>query len=160
MTTKAEFDAAEWQRVSEGPAIAGLIVITAQRGGTLRESISMAKAYAEAGKEQGKSDLLGEIVAAGPRVEPQRFGSAEALRSEGLDQLREAVELLERKASPEELADYREFAIAVAQGAAEADKSGGVMGIGGERVSEAESAALAEIAEALGTQPSTTQEAK
>lgn len=155
MTTKADFDAEEWQRISEGPAIAGLIVITAQRGGSLRESISMAKAYAEAGQEHGKAGLLGEIIASGPRVEPRRFGSAEALRSEGLEQLRAAAELLERKASPEEVAAYREFSIAVARRAAEADKSGGLLGIGGERISDAERVALDEIAGALDAEPPT-----
>ena len=66
------------------------------------------------------------------------------------------MELLERQASPEELAAYREFAITVAQRAAEADKSGGFLGVGGERVTDAESAALAEIAAALGTDPPST----
>ena len=42
MTTKAEFNAEEWQNVAEGPALGGLIVIAAQRGGTIRESVQMA----------------------------------------------------------------------------------------------------------------------
>ena len=45
MTSKAEFNGEEWSRLLEGPALAGLIVIAAERGGTIRESISMAKAY-------------------------------------------------------------------------------------------------------------------
>ena len=44
MTTKADFTPQEWDLVLEGPPSAGMIVITAQRGGTLRETVSMAKA--------------------------------------------------------------------------------------------------------------------
>jgi len=45
MTKKAEFNAEEWSVVLQGPPIAGMMVITAERGGTLRESVSMGKAY-------------------------------------------------------------------------------------------------------------------
>ena len=45
MTTKAEFNAEEWSKITEGPALAGLIVIASQRGGTIRESLAMAKVY-------------------------------------------------------------------------------------------------------------------
>ena len=48
MTTKADFNAEEWERVLQGPAIAGLIVVAAQRGGTIREGMQMAKEYREA----------------------------------------------------------------------------------------------------------------
>jgi hypothetical protein len=151
MTTKADFNAEEWEQVLEAPALAGLIVITAQRGGTIRESVQMAKAYTEARKEHAGSDLLGEIVAQPPTVDPRQFESAEQLRSEGLQRIRDAVGLLEPKAEPEDLEAYKRFVLTVAERAAEATKSGGVLGIGGERVSDAESAALDELAAALGT---------
>ncbi len=50
MTTKADFNGEEWDQISEGPALAGLIVIASQRGGTIRETLAMAKVYAEAQK--------------------------------------------------------------------------------------------------------------
>ena len=153
MTTKADFNAEEWQQVAGAPAIAGFIVTTAQKGGTIRETMAMGKAYAEAKKEHGDGDLLGEIVATSPQPDLEGLESQEELRVEGLAKLREAVELLESKATPEEVDGYKAFTLTVAQRAAEADKSGGVVGIGGERVSDAEREALAAIAEALGTQP-------
>ena len=55
MTTKADFTEEEWKLVLEGPTSAGMIVITAQRGGTIRETVSMAKAYAEA-RQQHRSN--------------------------------------------------------------------------------------------------------
>jgi hypothetical protein len=155
MTTKADFNAEEWEQVLEGPALAGLIVITAQRGGTIRESVQMAKAYTEARKEHAGSDLLSEIVAQPPTVDPRQFESAAQLRSEGLQRIRDAVALLEPKAEPADVEAYKRFVLTVAERAAEATKSGGVLGIGGERVSEAESAALDELAVALGTERGT-----
>lgn len=69
MTTKADFTPQEWELVLEGPMSAGMIVITAQRGGILRETVSMAKAYAEARQQHGQSELLDEIVAVKPKLD-------------------------------------------------------------------------------------------
>src|SRR2546430_1898596 len=55
MTTQAAFSPEEWKVVLEGPPAAGMIVITAARGGTFRETIAMSKAYAEARTEHGES---------------------------------------------------------------------------------------------------------
>ena len=53
MTKKAEFNAEEWSTILEGPATAGMIVVAAEKGGTIRESMGIAKAYAEAAKDIG-----------------------------------------------------------------------------------------------------------
>src|SRR6185503_14777524 len=58
MTGKADFTEEEWKDVLQGPPTAGMMVAMAQRGGTFRETISMAKAYGEARKEHGQSELL------------------------------------------------------------------------------------------------------
>ncbi len=152
MTTKAEFNAEEWDKIAEGPALAGLIVISSQRGGTIRESLAMAKVYREAQEKASSGDLLGELVQSAPTLNAKQFSSKEDLRTRGLEKVREAVGLVEAKATPEELDEYRTFAINVAQHAAEADKSGGFLGIGGERITGNEESALNEIAEALGTE--------
>ena len=152
MTTKAEFNAEEWDKIAEGPALAGLIVISSQRGGTIRETMAMAKVYAAAQKEHTAGDLVGELVQSAPHLESKQFSSKEDFRTRGIDKITEAVELVEAKATPEELADYREFSMNVAQQAAEADKSGGFLGIGGERVTGDEQAALNDVAAALGTE--------
>lgn len=153
MTTKADFNAEEWEQVAGAPAIAGFIVIASQRGGTIRETMAMGKAYTEAKKSHGDSDLLVEIVATPPRPDLKGLENHEQLKVAGLTKLREAVELLESKATPEDVDAYKAFTLTVAQRAAEADKSGGVFGIGGERVTDAERAALASIAETLGIEP-------
>ena len=52
MTTKSEFNADEWERVARGPALAGVMVALADRGGTFRESLALGKAYAAAKREE------------------------------------------------------------------------------------------------------------
>ena len=146
MTGKADFTPDEWKTVLEGPPSAGMIVVTAQRGGTFRETIAMAKSYTEARKQHGESELLDEIVSAKPEIDHTRYHSAEELKEHGLQHLRAAVELVERKATPEELAEYKRFVLNLAEKVANAHREGG------DSVSDAERAAITEIAESLGTQ--------
>ena len=64
MTERADFTQEEWELVLEGPPSAGMIVVTAQRGGSFRESIAIAKAYVEARRQHGESELLEEEISA------------------------------------------------------------------------------------------------
>jgi hypothetical protein len=144
MTTKAAFSPEEWKVVLEGPPAAGLIVLTAGHGGTFRETIAMSKAYAEARGEHGDSELLDEIVSAKPKVDHTRYHSYEELKSDGLGHLRDAMALLESKATAEERDDYRRFVISLAGKVAAAHKEHG------QAVSPAETAAIEEITAALG----------
>jgi hypothetical protein len=148
MTGKADFAPEEWKLVAEGPPSAGMIVVTAQRGGMLRESFSMAKAYTEARREHGASQLIDELVSAKPEMDRTRHSSVEELRADFLQHLRDAVSLLEQKA-PEDVDEYRRFVLSVANRAAEAHREG-FLGMRGERVSEAERDAIEEIRQALG----------
>ncbi len=144
MTGKADFTQEQWELILEGPPSAGIIVVTAQRGGTFRESIAIAKAYVEARQHHGESELLDEIVAAKPERDHTRYHSAEELKQHGLQHLRDAVALLERKATAEEVDDYRRFVLTLADKVANAHRERGVS------VSDAERAAIAEISAALG----------
>jgi hypothetical protein len=143
MTKKADFTPQEWELVLEGPPSAGMIVVTAQPGGTFRETFAMAKAYAEARQEHGQSELLDEIVSAKPRVDRTRSHSPEELKEHGLQLLRDAIELLEGKATADEVDGYRGFVLAVADKVASAHREGGVA------VSEHERAAIDEITGAM-----------
>src|ERR1700693_6235591 len=106
MTEKASFTPEEWTLILEGPPSAGMIVGNAQRGGSFRESIAMAKAYVEARQHHGGSELLDEIVAAKPERDHTRYHSAEDLKTAGLEHLRDAVALLAQKATRQEVEDY------------------------------------------------------
>jgi hypothetical protein len=144
MTGKVDFTQQEWDLVLEGPPSAGMIVVTAQRGGTIRETLAIAKAYAEARQRHGESELLDEIVAAKPEIDHTRYHSVAELKQHGLQHLRDAVELLERKATPGEVDGYRRFVLTLADKVASAHREGGVS------VGDAEQAAIAEISTSLG----------
>ena len=149
MTGKADFTTEEWHLIVQGPPTAGMIVVTAQRGGTFRETYSIAKSYVEARRQHGESALLDEIVSARPELDRTRYHSPEELRAHGLQHLRDAVALLEAKA-PGEVEAYRRFALGLASNVADAHRERG----SDEPTSDAERAAVAEIAGALGTVPS------
>jgi hypothetical protein len=121
-----------------------MIVMTAAHGGTFKETFAIGKAYAEARQQHGESELLDEIVSAKPEIDHTRYHSVEELREHGLQHLRDAVQVLERKATAEELADYRRFVLALAEKVAEAHREHGVT------VSDQEQAALAQISTSLG----------
>ena len=143
MTTKAAFSPEEWKVVLEGPPAAGMIVITAARGGMFRETVAMSKAYGEARAEHGDSELLDEIVAAKPEMDHTRYHSAEELRDNGLRHLRDAVALVGSKATSQERDDYRRFVLTLADKVAAAHKEGG------QSVSPAEAEAIKQITAAL-----------
>jgi hypothetical protein len=144
MTGKSDFTPEEWDLVLEGPPAAGMIVVTAQRGGTIRELVALAKAYVEARQQHGESELLDEIVAAKPEVDHTRYRSLEELKQHGLQHLRDAVALLEGKATPDEVDGYKRFVVTLAEKVANAHREGGAS------VSDAERVAIDEISAALG----------
>ena len=145
MTTKDAFTPEEWKVVLEGPPTAGMIVITAAHGGMFRETVAMSKAYTEARAQHGESELLDEIVAAKPQMDHTRYHSADELRDHGLGHLRDAVALLEAKATTGERDDYRRFVLTLASKVAAAHREGG------QSVSPSEAEAIQQITAALGT---------
>jgi hypothetical protein len=145
MAKKADFNAEEWSTVVEGPVLAGMRVIMAERGGRIRESLAMGKVYTEARQNQGQSELLDALVASPPSIDPQRLQGAGDLAAASGERLREALGILGEKGSAEDMEAYRAFVVGVAQAAAEAHKEGGFVGIGGKPISDAEQAALDEI---------------
>jgi hypothetical protein len=145
MTTKSDFSTEEWQLVLEAPPSAGMIVVTAQRGGSFRETIAMAQAYVEARQQHGESELLDEIVAAKPERDHTHYHSPEELKQHGLQHLRDSAALLERKATPAEVDEYRQFIVTLAHKVAAAHREHG------QEVSEAEQAAIDDITAALNT---------
>jgi hypothetical protein len=143
MTSKSDFTDEEWALILEAPPSAGMIVVTAQRGGSFRESIAMAKAYVETRQQHGKSELLDAIVAAKPERDHTHYHSPEELKQHGLQHLRDSVALLQRKAAPEEVEECRQFIVALSHKVAAAHREHG------KEVSESEQTAIDDITEAL-----------
>jgi hypothetical protein len=156
MTRKADFNAEEWSTVVDGPLYAGLHVIAASRGGTLRETMAMGRVYQEARARHGESELLDELIKSPPSIDAESLREMQGNIGElASQQLRQAIGILEAKATPAETDSYKKFVMTVGQAAAGAHKEGGFLGIGGKEISDAENQALDEISIALGPAPAT-----
>jgi hypothetical protein len=142
MATKDDFSAEEWNTISDAPVLAGFMVVTASKGGTIRETFSMSKSWVEARQHHGESELLDAVVAEKPKVDRHEMPSSVELREKALAQLSEAKRLISEKA-PADLDAYRNFVKGLAQNVAEAHKEHG------EQVSEGESEVLGQIESAL-----------
>jgi hypothetical protein len=153
MTTKADFNAEEWAAVVEAPLLAAMRVTAAERGGTIRESMAVGRAYAEARRHQGDSELLDALVASPPSLDPNRLrqGGGDIAGVAGT-RLEEAVAVLDAKATADERNAYKHFVLTVAEAAANANREGGFIGIGDKPVSADEQAALDAIRAALDPQ--------
>ena len=151
MTTKADFNADEWATLAQGPLMAAMQVVAAERGGTIRESLAVGRAYTDARKHQGDSPLLDELVATPPALDPSQLQQAGGdLKAHADEQLAAAVRVLDAKATPEEAQAYKQFVLTVAEAAANANREGGFIGIGGKPVSASEQAVLDALRGTLG----------
>ena len=139
MTTKSEFTPEEWKLIQEGPVTAGMMLLAAESGGTFRETFALARAFTDARKKHGESELLDELVADKPQFDRHRYKTSEELHDEGLKLIGDAAAVVRAKASPEEAAAYNEFVVTAASSVAEAHKEHG------QPVSEKEQAELDEI---------------
>jgi hypothetical protein len=144
MTGKSDFTEQEWDTVLKGPPAAGMLVATAARGGTFKESIAIAKSYAEARQQHGASELLDAIASAKPEIDHHFYHSVDDVKAAGLKHVRDGVEVLEQKATPDEVNDYRRFVLTLSDHVANAHRENGVA------VSAGEQTAIADITAALG----------
>ena len=152
MTGKAEFNAEEWSVVAGAPLLAAMLVIAADRGGSIRESVAVGRAYTEA-REQHDGELMSALLATPPATAGPRPESPADLRDQANATLREAVAILDRVGTQDEVVEYKRFVFSIAESVAKAHKEGGFLGVGGKPVSESEQAALDEIAAIFDEEP-------
>jgi hypothetical protein len=139
MATQADFSEQEWEAIQKGLTGAGMLVSLADRDFT--DSFGEAKALAKfVGEQRNTSDsaLIRDIAA----VHKSGFGfgtNPQELETGTVESLRAARAAIGAKA-PEDVGAYRELVLGAAQHVADA-KGGGT--------SEAETAAIAKITEAL-----------
>jgi hypothetical protein len=160
MAKKADFTPEEWQQILSLPQIASLYLALASPSGLLglaQEMIASTKGIAEALKASSGNELIDAVAAdirekaeKRERMEPplKPGNDLNEMKAQCLRACRDVAALLSQKA-PADAEQYKQWVYQSAQNSANAAKEGGVFGIGGERVSEAETAALKEIAIAL-----------
>jgi hypothetical protein len=160
MAKKADFTSEEWQLLLSLPQVASLYLALASPSGPLglaQEMIASTKGIVEALKASSGNELI-DAVAADMREKVEKREKLEPplkpsndlneMKARCLQVCRDVAALLSQKA-PADAERYKQWVYQSAQNSANAAKEGGVFGIGGERVSEAETAALKEIAVAL-----------
>jgi hypothetical protein len=152
MTQKAEFSAEEWSLILEAAPTAAMIIVASNKGGSIRESLSVGKSYKAEQQNADQTELLAAIVADRPQLDPKRYSTPDELQTAGLQRVRGAVDTVEAKATTVELGDFRRFIYDVARNTAEAHKEGGFLGIGGTKISESEAEALQRLADTIGYQ--------
>ncbi len=160
MVNKSDFTAEEWKQILIAPQMASLVVMLASPSGpagAVQEMIASSKLIAEAIKTATGNALIDAVAADyKERIErkeqlqqPAMSKDAKEAKAQGLQACRDLAALLSHKVGAE-AEGYKRWVYQAAQNSSEAAKEGGFLGIGGERVSKAEAAALQEIAEALG----------
>ncbi|MEA2191801.1 MAG: hypothetical protein QOI73_1922 [Solirubrobacteraceae bacterium] len=151
MTRKADFNAEEWSLVVGAPLLAAMRVIAADKGGSVRETVAVAQAYAAA-KESHDGEFMSALLASAPGHDAKGVARKD-LATEAPARLREAIAILDRVATQDEVVEYKRFVYALGETAAQAHKEGGFLGVGGKQVSDNEQAALDEIAAIFDEEP-------
>ncbi len=152
MTRKADFNAEEWSQLAAAPALAAIAVAAADRGGTLREGLAMARVYQEA-RAASHTELLEELLATPPGVQPVRPSERDVLVTQAEAALVTASDVLRERGTAADLREFGDFVVAVCDAVARAHKAGAVLGFGGKLVSPAEQDVLDRILTALGPRP-------
>ena len=166
MAKKADFTSEEWQQILSLPQVASLYLSLASPSnplGLAQEMIASTKGVVETLKASSGNELIDAVAAdirekaeKRERMEPplKPGNDLNEMKAQCLRACRDVAALLSQKA-PADAQAYKQWVYQAAWNSANAAKEGGFFGIGGESVSEAETAALQEIAGALGiTSPS------
>jgi hypothetical protein len=156
MSLKDQFSADEWESLAHGPFLVSTAIGMSDPSGPfqmVKESMALAGAVKHA--IEGEAGELAQAVAGELRQHrPGRkdlVGDAKShaeAREHAVAKLREIGDLADAKAGAD-AAPFKKWLAGLATSVAEAGKEGGFLGIGGESVSDAEEAAIAEIGSAL-----------
>jgi hypothetical protein len=158
MAGKDDFTPEQWQQLVNAPRMASIYIALASPSGPLgvvKEALALPRLVLAAVNTAG-GDPLVDAVAADfkEQVEKRQMATPEfsrdydTLKGQCMDACRDVATLL--KDWPAAEADgFKRWVYQAAANSAEAAKEGGFLGIGGVRVSPAETAALADVARAL-----------
>lgn len=160
MVTKADFTAEEWLQVVSGPQVAAIVVMLVSPSGPMgmvKEMAATSKLLAETIKTASGNALVDAVAADLKQLvdnkekleSPVTGNDPHEMIGKSLEFLSSLTALLDQKA-PEEAEGYKQWVYKTAQLSSEASKEGGFMGIGGQKVSQQEQAALKDIASRLG----------
>ena len=168
----ADFSDDELALLSMTPSMIGSAIAFSESSGVIgsvTEAMTNAKAVLGGVKSFPNNGLIGAVA---PNIEDRKQAMAKSkemrtnmmarmkekgiksraeLRGMIIDDCRAVADILDRKADANEAAEYKAWAMEIAEKVAMSAKEGGFLGFGGERLSEGEKEAIDEVASALGT---------
>jgi hypothetical protein len=161
MATKTDFTPAEWDTLRNAPALAAAAVMMAGRSGlfgSIKEVVVLAHTFYESASSD--RPLIQALSTPEEVKRGQEFVSTQVsvrdaahapqtLRRLAVEHCQTAVGLLRQKGDLADTESYQRWVGEIAQKVANAAKEGAFLGLGGERVSEAEHAVLTELAAAF-----------
>jgi hypothetical protein len=156
MTSQTDFTAEEWDVLTAAPWVAGVMIVMADSHvtGMFGEFRAMAKSVANVDAAAGAEQLVGALVVDMKENDVEDKLGKDLDRDESKEELmallRAGADIVDSKCSPAEAAGYKRWVLGTAEATAEASRESGFFGIGGERVSAKEKAAIAEIQATLG----------
>ena len=159
MTMKSDYTPQEWRQLLQTPAAAGMYIMMADPNfliGNMKEALAVSASIFS--REKGdNSELLANLLAEFKEREMAKQACLEfdkkdvaSVKQTARDALKNAISILEHKATAEEAEEIKIWLYDVSVKAANAAKEGGFLGIGGTRVSEKEKVALQELSGLLG----------
>jgi hypothetical protein len=165
MANKSNFTADEWKQLLGGVMLTGMAISAADPSGLwgmLKESLATSSALLSTRDDPNTNELVRAVVADFQTSEG-RTAAREAIKTaltgvtrpadtqtKAVDALKQMASLLDTKA-PGDAPAFKAWLQAISQQTAEASTEGGFLGFGGVAVSDAEKAALDQIAQALST---------
>ncbi len=156
--TRDDFTAEDWNLIVSGASLVGLTVSAASPSGPLgvvKEMLAVGMSIMDLAKQHPDNGLIQEVVedirhrdSEMPR--PDRSAGFEDAKTWALVELARLSDLLPADDDSGEAFEFRRWLVAVADRVAEASREGGFLGIGGDKVSDAEERAIDEVKAALG----------
>lgn len=156
-----QFTVDQWATIRSAPEWIGAAVASAGKSGiigTLKEDAAIRVSMKDEGEKFPDNPIirpiLHELGLRSPEVEisineqhwklrqrykSEQVGNVNVLPDFALEILREAVQLITDSADSRDVIEYKRWVLSIGQAVAEVAKEGGFLGLGGKRVSQAES---------------------
>jgi hypothetical protein len=162
MTDKTSFSAEEWAGLLQTAGAVSMYIITASPavGDSMKESFALAQNLSDPKAKESAGGLLKAVLdefkdpSSAKAAQPNVDGAKDmaGLRTMIMENITKNVALIDAKAEANEAKDFKMWLYKVANDTAQAAKEGDFMGIGGEKVNQAEKDALTQLATVLGVQ--------
>jgi len=155
--------------LANAPYLVGTVMVFSEGSGlgTIKEMYSNSKSFIGGAKSFPSNEIISGIL---PNMtdfsdvrekssalkeksmeafKEKGIKSKEEMKAYALEELAKVTTLLKQKANNDELNEYNQWVLSIAENVAKAAKEGGFLGFGGELVSEGEKEFYAEVASVL-----------